>query len=108
MCSSNVKPEARKAMADLLRDMAAALDPEHPEAVQVGPVDFGTPTRHIGAYTSSGMWACAWYCPSHAPENPEPEVCHHEARTFVGPGGIPGTDRTVCGKCGTALDPGFA
>lgn len=34
--------------------------------------------------------------------------CHHEARTFVGPGGIPGTDRTVCGKCGVALDPGFA
>jgi hypothetical protein len=75
MCSSDIAPEARKAMAALLLDMAAALDPEHPEVVQIGPVDFG---------------------------------CHHETRTFVGPGGIPGTDRTVCGKCDAALDPGFA
>jgi hypothetical protein len=35
-------------------------------------------------------------------------VCHHAAREFVGPGGIPGTDRTVCGLCGVALDPGIA
>lgn len=41
MCRAEVDPEAQQALAGLLRDMAMALDPEHPEAVQVGPVDFG-------------------------------------------------------------------
>lgn len=41
MCRSDVTPEAEHALADLLREMAAALCPEAPESVVVGPVDFG-------------------------------------------------------------------
>lgn len=41
MCRSNVAPEAAHLLAELLHDMAAALEPEHPERVLVGPVDFG-------------------------------------------------------------------
>jgi hypothetical protein len=41
MCRSYVAPEAEGALADLLLDMAHALDPEHAERVVIGPVDFG-------------------------------------------------------------------
>lgn len=41
MCRSAVTPEAESALADLVLDMAKALDPEHPERVVIGPVDFG-------------------------------------------------------------------
>jgi hypothetical protein len=37
--------EAQEMLADLLRDFCAALDPEHPESVRVGPVDFGPEVR---------------------------------------------------------------
>lgn len=40
--------EAQDALADLLRDICAALDPEHPERVVIGPVDFGA-SRGVGA-----------------------------------------------------------
>lgn len=44
MCrgASHVHREAQAALADLLYDIASALDPEHPELVVIGPVDFGT------------------------------------------------------------------
>ena len=42
MCTAKVVPEAQAALADLLRDVAAALCPEHPESVRIGPVDFGS------------------------------------------------------------------
>lgn len=41
MCRSEVIPEAEHALAELLADIARALDPEHPELVRIGPVDFG-------------------------------------------------------------------
>lgn len=43
MCrgSAHVTEEARPLLADLLADMCKALDPDHPERVVVGPVDFG-------------------------------------------------------------------
>lgn len=41
MCRSYIAPEAEEALADLLLDMAHALDPEHAESVVIGPVDFG-------------------------------------------------------------------
>lgn len=44
MCKANVQPEAEQALADVLRDICVALDPEHPERVVIGPVDFGTAT----------------------------------------------------------------
>lgn len=44
MCrgTDHVIPEARPVLADLLLDIATALDPEHPERVIVGPADFGS------------------------------------------------------------------
>lgn len=43
MCSAgtDMPVEAQHLLADLLADMCKALDPEHPELVRVGPVDFG-------------------------------------------------------------------
>lgn len=41
MCRSNVAPEAAHLLAELLLDVATALEPEHPERVVIGPVDFG-------------------------------------------------------------------
>lgn len=32
---------AQALLADVLADICAALDPEHPERVVIGPVDFG-------------------------------------------------------------------
>lgn len=37
----HVHDEAKALLADLMHDLCAALDPEHPESVVVGPVDFG-------------------------------------------------------------------
>jgi hypothetical protein len=43
MCrgAEHVHQDARQAVADLLHDIAAALDPEHPELVVIGPIDLG-------------------------------------------------------------------
>lgn len=41
MCSSNVEPQAEAALVELLSDLAAALCPEDPGSVAIGPVDFG-------------------------------------------------------------------
>lgn len=41
MCSSAVAPKAEVALAALLRDLCAALNPDDPGAVVIGPVDFG-------------------------------------------------------------------
>lgn len=41
MCTCDVRPEATEALAALLADIAAALCPEDPRSVVVGPVDFG-------------------------------------------------------------------
>lgn len=37
-----MRPEAHALLADVLLDIATALDPEHPERVVIGPVDFGS------------------------------------------------------------------
>lgn len=44
MCrgADHLIPEAHPVLADLLLDIARALDPEHPDLVIVGPVDFGS------------------------------------------------------------------
>lgn len=42
MCVVNVRPEAESLLAELLLDCARALEPEHPELVVIGPVDFGS------------------------------------------------------------------
>jgi hypothetical protein len=44
MCSADVNPVAREALASLLRDIRKALaaeDGTDPEAITIGPVDFG-------------------------------------------------------------------
>jgi hypothetical protein len=41
MCRNNVTPKAQEPLARLLAEMAAALEPDHPETVLIGPVDFG-------------------------------------------------------------------
>lgn len=41
MCRAEITPNAEAALADLLHDIVTALEPEHPELVVVGPVDFG-------------------------------------------------------------------
>lgn len=56
MCRSFVAPQAEHALAELVLDMAKALDPEHPERVVIGPVDFGgnddRRSRPLGAVAS--------------------------------------------------------
>lgn len=47
MCRSNVKPQATPLLVELLQAMALALEPEYPERVVIGPVDFGDePSPH--------------------------------------------------------------
>lgn len=43
MCRAHVDPQAVELLVELLTDIAAALEPEHPELVAIGPVDFGAP-----------------------------------------------------------------
>lgn len=47
MCCANVTAEVEHALAELLADMAAALCPENPRSVAIGPVDFGPPPAFI-------------------------------------------------------------
>ena len=42
----HVHPDARQAVIDLMFDLCRALDPEHPERVRIGPVDFGPEKEH--------------------------------------------------------------
>lgn len=50
MCrgTAYVAVEAQDALADLMRDIAAAICPEDPGSVVIGPVDFGA-SREGGA-----------------------------------------------------------
>lgn len=46
MCRADVQPEAAALLADVLSDICAALCPDDPDSVVVGPVDFGhAPSR---------------------------------------------------------------
>lgn len=51
MCrgAAHVHPGAEHLLAELLHDIAVALDPAHSEAVVIGPVDFGgdEPARSV-------------------------------------------------------------
>ena len=42
MCTNEVSEDAAELLAELLRDMAQAIEPDHPEDVLIGPVDFGS------------------------------------------------------------------
>jgi hypothetical protein len=51
VCSHDVRPEVEELLAGILRDIAAALSPEDPDAVVIGPVDFGDALAALGGAT---------------------------------------------------------
>jgi hypothetical protein len=41
VCTADVSDEASECLAAILREMCEALEPDNPESVVIGPVDFG-------------------------------------------------------------------